>query len=175
MSCLLQPVRPEMTATQWYGVRTKANHEKTAAAVLDAKGYQQFLPVYRVRRKWSDRTVETSLPLFPGYVFCRFDGRFRMPIESTPGVVSIVGFGGLPAAIPENEIHAVESALRSGLAAQPCPFIREGQRIRVKSGILEGLEGILLKKKSEWRVVVSIEMLQRSLSVEVDPDSISAL
>ncbi len=173
MSCLYQPL-VEPIAAEWYGIRTRPNHEKTAAAILEAKGFEQYLPLYRSRRKWSDRTVETSLPLFPGYVFCRFDARFRTPIVSTPGVVSIIGFGGMPIAIPEHEIQAVENVLRSGLATEPCPFIREGQRIRVKSGPLQGLEGILMEKKSECRVVVSVEMLQRSVSVEVDPDSIGA-
>ena len=153
---------------------TKSNHEKIASTMLEAKGFRQYLPLYRVRRKWSDRIVEATLPLFPGYVFCQFVGTVRTPVVSTPGVVSIVGFGGIPAPIPEHEIRAVENILLSGLAAEPCPFIREGQRVRVKSGALQGLEGLLVKKKSACRVVVSVEMLQRSIAVEVDPESVVA-
>lgn len=162
-------------ALPWYGIRTKSNCENVAATVLEAKGYESYLPSYRVRRRWSDRTVETTLPLFPGYVFCRFDARHRLPIVTTPGVASIVGFGNEPAPIAEAEIHAVQLILQSGLAAEPSPFLREGQRVRIKRGALTGVEGILLKKKSEWRMVVSVTMLQRSISVEVDREWVAAL
>ncbi len=157
----------------WYGVRTKSNHEKVAAVVLENKGYEQFLPTYRCRRRWSDRVVETNQPLFPGYVFCRFDAKRRLPIIMTPGVISVVGYGKEPAPIADSEIEAIQAVRRSGLAAEPCPYLREGERVRVNRGALEGVEGILLNKKSEWRMVVSITMLQRSLSVEIDRDWIS--
>jgi transcription antitermination factor NusG len=129
--------------------------------------------LYRSRRRWSDRVVESELPLFPGYFFCRFDPKKRLPILTTPNVVSIVGFTSEPAPTPDSEIEAVQAILRSGLAAEPCPFLREGQPIRVRRGALEGLEGILVKKKSEWRMVVSITMLHRSLSVEIDREWIT--
>ncbi|MBV8552120.1 MAG: UpxY family transcription antiterminator [Acidobacteriaceae bacterium] len=159
----------------WYAIRTRSNHENLAAAVLEGKGYEYYLPKYRVRRRWTDRVVIAELPLFPGYVFCRFDARQRLPILTTPGVVSIIGFGNDPAPIAETEIAAIQTVLNSGFAAQPCPFLREGQRIRVKYGALQGLEGILLKKKADWRLVVSVTMLQRSIAVEVDSDSIMPL
>lgn len=159
----------------WYGVRTKRNHESVAATALEHKGYEQYLPVYRSRRRWSDRIVDSTLPQFPGYVFCRFDATCRLPILMTPGVISIVGFGQGPTPIPESEIEALQVVLRSGLAAEPCPFLREGQRIRVNRGSLEGLEGLLLKKKSEWRMVVSVSILQRSVSVEIDREWVSEL
>jgi transcription antitermination factor NusG len=159
----------------WYGIRTKSNHEKVAAVSLENRGYERYLPVYKRRRRWSDRVVETDQPLFPGYLFCRFDANKRQSIVTAPGVVSVVGFGGEPAPIPESEIHAIQAVLHSGLAAEPCPFVREGQHIRVTSGSLEGLEGILLKKKSDWRMVVSVPMLQRSVSVEIDRECISTV
>jgi transcription antitermination factor NusG len=159
----------------WYGIRTKSNHERLAAAVLDSKGYEQYLPVYRSRRRWSDRVVEKDQPLFPGYVFCRFDARKPFPIVSTPGVVSVVGFGNELAPISDTEIEAVQTLLHSGLATEPCPFLHEGQRIRVKRGSLEGLEGILLKKKTDWRIVVSVTMLQRSVAVEIDREWITSI
>lgn len=158
----------------WYAVRTRSNFERTASTVLAGKGYQQYLPVYRVKKRWSDRAVITELPLFPGYVFCRFDSKKRAPILSTPGVFAIVGFGTEGEPIPEEEIEAIERVLQSGLVAGPCPFIREGQRIRIKRGPLENVEGILLKKKSEWRMVVSVPMLQRSVSVEIEASWIVA-
>ncbi len=159
----------------WYAVRTKSNREKCVSSLLEARGLQPYLPLYRTRRQWSDRTVETSLPLFSGYLFCRFDSRVPSSVTCTPGVVSVLGFGGKPAPIPDDEINAIENVLRSGLAAEPCAFLRQGQRIRLQRGPLTGLEGILVQKKSNWRLVVSVEMLQRSLSVEVDPQSVSAL
>jgi transcription antitermination factor NusG len=133
------------------------------------------LPVYRGRRRWSDRIVESDRPLFPGYIFCRFDAQKRFPIVSTPGVVSVVGFGNEPAPISDTEIEAVRSVLHSGLAAEPFPFLSEGQRIRVRRGSLEGLEGILVKKKSDWRIVVSVAMLQRSVAVEIDREWITTI
>jgi len=174
MSCL-PSILPQSTQLPWYGIRTKSNSENITARVLEAKGYEQYLPSYSVRRRWTDRTVETTLPLFPGYVFCRFDARIRAPILTTPGVASIVGFGADPAPIPDVEIEAVRRVLRSGLAAEPAPFLHEGQRVRIKRGALEGVEGILLSKKSEWRILVSVTMLQRSISVEVDRDWVAAI
>jgi transcription antitermination factor NusG len=158
----------------WFGIRTRSNQEKIVATALGAKGFQEYLPVYSCRRRRSDRVVTTERPLFPGYVFCRFDARQRVPIMATPGVVSIIGFGLDPAPIEDREIEAVRAILRSGLATEACPFLREGQRVRIRHGSLQGLEGILVKKKSDWRLVVSVMLLQRSVSVEIDGDWISA-
>jgi transcription antitermination factor NusG len=138
--------------------------------VLERKGYETLLPTYKSRRLWSDRVVEKQLTLFPGYLFVRFDAHKRLPILTTPGVVSVVGCGNEPVPIQEAEIEAIHVLLRSGLLSSPCPFMREGQRVRVKRGSLEGLEGILVTKKSACRVVVSVTLLQRSVSVEVDPE-----
>jgi transcription antitermination factor NusG len=159
----------------WFGVHTRSNHEKVTASVLSFKGYDNYLPTYKSRKRWSDRVVETDRPLFPGYVFCRFDPKARLPILTTPGVVSVVGFGNEPAPIDDREIEAVQAVLESGLHAEPCPFLRAGQRIRVTQGSLNGLEGILTRKKSEWRMVVSVAMLQRSISVEIDREWITAI
>ncbi|MBV9296370.1 MAG: UpxY family transcription antiterminator [Acidobacteriaceae bacterium] len=159
----------------WYGIRTRPKQERIAANMLANKGYEHYLPVLRSKRRWSDRVVEKELPLFPGYVFCRFDVKKRLPIITTPAVVSVVGFGNQPAPIDDSEIEAIQVVLRSGLAAEQCPFLREGQRIRVNRGSLEGLEGILLKKKNEWRMVVSVTMLQRSVSVEIDREWITTI
>src|SRR5581483_12032662 len=136
----------------WYGVQTRSNCEKVAATVLDSKGYEHYLPVYRSKRRWSDRVVETDKPLFPGYVFCRFDAQQRLPVLTTPGVVSVIGFGREPAPIADSEIQAIQAVLSSGLAAEPHRFLHQGQRIRINRGSLEGLEGILVKQKNEWRM-----------------------
>src|SRR2546426_1204971 len=110
----------------WYGVRTKSKFEKVSADSLAYKGYQSYLPCYRQRRRWTDRVTEIESPLFPGYVFCRFDVLKRLPILTTPGVVSIIGIGKQPLAIPDEEIAAVETILKSELFAEPWPYLREG-------------------------------------------------
>ncbi len=172
---IVVPTYSVSSAAPWHAIRTRSNHEKLAASCLQSKGFHQYLPVYRDRRRWSDRVVESEQPLFPGYVFCRFDARKRVPVISTPGVVSIVGFGSEPAPIPDEEIEAVRLIMHSGHAAKACPFLKEGQRVRIKYGALEGLEGILVNKKSEWRMIVSISMLQRSVSVEIDREKIATV
>ena len=159
----------------WFAIRTKSNKEKLVATSLSNKEFEVYCPVYRVSRCWSDRKVETELPLFRGYLFCRLNVLKRMPILTTPGVAGIVGFANEPVPIPEDEIETVRAVLRSGLPTEPCPFLREGQPVRIRSGSLEGQEGILLKKKNKWRLIVSITMLQRSVSVEIDRECISAL
>jgi transcription antitermination factor NusG len=143
--------------------------------VLAAKGFEPYLPCYRVKRRWSDRVVETTVPLFPGYVFCRFDSSQRVPVISTPGVVSVVGSGKVPTPIDESEIEAIQAILLSGVPAVPHSYLQVGQKVRVKNGPLEGIEGLLVKKKSEWRMVVSITLLQRSISVEVDRDCLTGI
>jgi transcription antitermination factor NusG len=159
----------------WYAVRTKPKHERIAFAGLSGKGFTPYLPTYRTRRRWSDRVVESELPFFSSYIFCRFDAQKRLPVLTTPGVLHVLSFGSYPVPVPDSEIEAIQTILQSGLPAEPCLFLREGQRIRMKAGPLEGLEGILVEKKSDWRMVVSVEMLQRSLSVEVDHDWFTAV
>jgi transcription elongation factor/antiterminator RfaH len=170
MSCSQSILPTTRVPFSWYAVRTKSNFEKIAAASLESKGYELYLPLYRVRRRWSDRTVEITTPLFPGYLFCRFDGKRKQPILSTLGVVSVLGFGMDPAPVADSEIEAIQTVLASGLQTDLCQFLREGQRVRVIAGPLEHLEGILIKEKSRSRMVVSVTMLQRSISVEINRD-----
>lgn len=166
--------QPDSAPVRWYGVRTRSNHERVAATVLQSKGYEQYVPVYRKRTRWSDRVVESDRPLFPGYVFCRFDAKKRMPVLKTPGVISVVGFGNEPAPIEDSEIDVIKEVLASEHAMEPCAFLRNGQRVRINRGSLQGVEGILMKKKNQCRIVLSIGMLQRSIAVEIDGEWISA-
>ena len=159
----------------WYGIRTRSNYEKVTATVLAGKGYEPYLPTYSVGRRRGASVAQSELPLFRGYVFCRFDTTKRLPILMTTGVISILSFGKEPVPIPDEEIEAVRAVLRSGLAAEPCPYLREGQRVRVTNGSLEGVEGILVKKKNQFRMVVSVTILQRSISVEIDGDRLQAI
>jgi transcription antitermination factor NusG len=155
---------------QWFALRTKPQREKVVASALRSKGYEEFLPLYRSRRRWSDRIKEMDLPLFPGYVFCRFDVHSRLPILVTPGVLLIVGIGKTPLAVNDSEIAALQSIVKSGLQAEPWPFLKVGQRVRIDQGSLEGVEGILTAIKKPCRLVVSVTLLQRSVAVEIDQD-----
>lgn len=177
-ACVSPQPEPEAAGNTlpWYCIRTRSNYEKVAEIVLRGKGYEPYLPLYsRHRRRTDDIVVESEVPLFPGYVFCRFEAQKRLPILTTTGVVSVVGLGKEPAPVPDEEIEAVKAILRSGLPAEPCAYLREGQRVRVTYGSLDGVEGILLKKKNQFRVVVSVTMLQRSISVEIDGDRLAAV
>lgn len=156
----------------WYAVYTRHQHEKTVARILADKGFEIFLPVLTVARRWKDRTKELSLPLFPCYVFLWGTLRRRIEIVTTPGFHSFVGFGDRPACIPPEEIEAVRQALTSGSRVEPYPFLRYGDRVRINSGPLEGMEGILLRKKNTYRLVLSVELLEKSVAVEVDAFSV---
>jgi transcription antitermination factor NusG len=157
----------------WYALMVKPNHERAAAQALESKALETLLPLYRSRRRWSDRIQELDLPLFAGYVFCRFPATERARILSTPCVHSVVGFGNRPAAVEDAEIRALRTLVASGRPVGPWPFLRVGERVRVEAGPLCGVEGILSQVKDAWRVVVSIELLQRSVAAEVDRDSLS--
>lgn len=159
----------------WYGIRTRSNHERIAATVLTGKGYEPYLPLYASQEGSANRRIRSEHPLFPGYVFCRFDATKRLPILMTTGVISVLGFGKEPAPIPDVEIDAVRAVLQSGLPAKPHAYLREGQRVRVASGSLGGLEGIVVKKKNVCRMIVSVTMLQRSIAVEIDTDLLAPI
>ena len=158
------------TEHQWFALVVRSQHERMVASMLDSKGYEQFLPLYSVRRRWSDRIKQLELPLFPGYVFCRFDLNKRLPILVTPAVLLIVGAGKLPLPVDESEIAALQSIVNSGLHAEPWPYLKVGQRVRIERGALEGVEGILTSIKKPFRLVVSVTLLQRSVAVEIDQD-----
>jgi transcription antitermination factor NusG len=159
-----------LVSGSWYALRIKSRHERIVAAALNGKGYEVFLPLYRDRRRWSDRMKEVELPLFPGYLFCRFDAMKRLPILMTPGIVQLVGVGKNPHPIEETEITAIQSIVISRLNAQPWPYLQVGQKVRIEQGPLTGLQGILIALKKTHRLVVSVTLLQRSVAVEVDHD-----
>jgi transcription antitermination factor NusG len=161
-------VQPGNSTYPWFALRVRSHFENTVATVLGGKGYEWFLPQYKSRRAWSDRIKEIQLPLFPGYVFCRFDLEHRLPILTTAGVVGVVGIGKRPFPIDDAEISAIQAAVRSGLPSRPCPFLEIGQKVRVESGPLRGMEGILSEFKRQQRLVLSVTLLQRSIAVEVD-------
>ncbi len=151
----------------WFALRVRSKHERIAAAHLRERGFEEFSPSYKAERQWSDRKKTTDLFLFPGYVFCRLNPEDRLPVLTAPGVVNIVGFGNGPSPIPDHEIQRVRRMVRSGLLITPWPFLQRGQTVLIERGPLAGLEGILQEVKGKFRLVVSISLLQRSVSSEV--------
>jgi transcription antitermination factor NusG len=156
----------------WCAIYTRHQHEKVIAQILSAKGIEVFLPLYNATRRWKDRSVQLSLPLFPCYLFLRGIAGFRLEVVTTPGIVSMLAINGEPALIPDAEIESVRRATEWGNRVEPHPFLRCGDRVRVKSGPLQGLEGILVRKKNFYRLVLSVEMLERSAAVEVDVSAV---
>lgn len=154
--------------SDWYAVHTRHQHERAAARILEYKGFEVLLPLYKSRRRWCDRVKDISIPLFPGYVFVNAGIERWLPILTTPGVSSIVSCGDRPAAIPFSEIEAVRRIVESPLRVEPHPFLKSGDWVRVKYGPIAGVEGILLRKKNIARLVLSVNMLGKSASVEVD-------
>lgn len=165
----------ETNPLPWYAVQVKPRAEKAVAKVLRLKGYSEFLPLYSTSHAWSDRLKTVHLPLFPGYVFLQLEIQRRLPVLKTPGVLSFVSLGSEPTPIDNAEVESIRSLVGAGLPVGPWPYLREGQRVEVQHGALKGLRGILLKVKSEYRLVLSIELLQRSVAVEVDREAVRPL
>ena len=159
---------PRPAQLSWYALHIQSRLGGVASTTLRGKGYDEFLPLYCSRRRWSDRVKELELPLFPGYLFCRFDVGDRLPILTTPGVMGIVGFGKVPVAIEEGEIQAIHQVLQTGIAAEPWNYIPSGHRVRVEHGALAGLEGIFIETKKDHRLLLSVTLLQRSVAVQID-------
>ncbi|TAM79856.1 MAG: UpxY family transcription antiterminator [Acidobacteria bacterium] len=159
--CIAQP-------PAWFAVYTRHRHEKAVAQFIMGKGVEVFLPLYKTVHRWKDRMKDLALPLFPNYVFVLAGPNQRVAVLSTPGVYDFVRLSGVPAAIPVEEIDAVRCAVEHGLNVEPHSLLKSGDRVRVKSGPLEGLEGILVRKKNFYRLVLSVELLMKSISVEVE-------
>ena len=159
----------------WYGVRVRSNFEHVTAASLGAMGFDQFLPLTRARRRWSDRVKYVDQPLFPGYVFCRFGASSRIQVLGAPGVVNVVAFGSRPAPIPDEEINTIRTMVNSSRPVCPYPLLRPGQKVRLRRGPLSGAEGVVVEDKKQFRLVASIPLLQRSVAVEIDREWISPI
>jgi len=160
-------------ASSWYALHVKSRQEKVVSAILSGKGYEQLLPVYRSKRQWIDRVREVELPLFPGYVFCRFNLETRIPVLTTPGVVGIVRCGPMLAEVDPTEIAALQALIKSQLPAQPWPYLEVGEKVMVEEGALKGVIGILLETKNSKRVVLKVTMLHRAVLVEIDGERLT--
>jgi len=156
----------------WYALHVRYRHERAVERALNGLGYPAFSPHYQMKRKRADRTKIIAVPLFPGYVFSHFQAERRLPILKISGVVSVVGAGNIPEAITTSEIESLQALVKSSRSVQPWPFLKAGHKIRIAAGALAGVEGILLEVKNQYRLIVSVTLLQRSVAVTIDQDSV---
>jgi transcription antitermination factor NusG len=168
------PLLPELGRTNWYAAYTCTRHEKRVAQQLDQRDVENFVPLYRSVRRWKDRRKELQLALLPGYVFVRMDLKDRLRVLQLPGVVNLVSMGGAPAPLLDSEIETLRQGMANPMRIEPHPYLKEGRRVRVEGGPFAGTEGILVRRRDGCRVVVSIDLLMRSLAVEVDEADIAA-
>ncbi len=156
---------------QWYALRVRSNFENVVQTGLRNRDIEEFLPVYEKTSRWSDRVKKIQRPLFPGYVFGRFNAANRLPILMIPGVVHVLGNSAGPVPVDEGELQAIRRTVESGLLVMPWPYLTLGDQVVVEEGALAGLQGILVRVKDRNRVVVSLTLLQRSVAVELDRES----
>lgn len=152
----------------WYAAYTRHQHEKSATQILREKGFEALLPLYQAAHRWKDRTQLVHLPVFPCYIFVRASLESRVRVLQTPGICQLVGFAGQPVAIPEDEVDSLRILVESSARYEPHPYLHSGDRVHVKHGPLAGIEGILTRFKNQYRVVLSVQLLQQSVAVEVD-------
>lgn len=170
-TALGKPAESPFSSFPWFAIWVKGRSEQNVASHLRARGYQPLLPTYFERRQWSDRVRVAELPLFPGYLFCRFDLTDRLPILAAPGVIQILGVGKTLLPVDDAEMEAIQAISRSELPKRPWPYLKVGQRVQIGSGPLRGVEGILTETRGEHRLVVSVELLRRAVAVELDPET----
>ena len=159
----------------WWAIYTRHHHEKTVAEMLSAKGFEVFLPLYESTRHWKDRSKKLTLPIFPCYVFLRGGLHHRLQVVSTPGVHMVVSRGEQVALIPEEEIQVIRKTVEGPFCVEPHPFLKCGERVRVIRGCLKDVEGILLRKKNLFRLVLSVDMVAQSVAVEIDASDIEPI
>ncbi len=163
---------PTSAGLNWYALYTCSRHEKCVAQQIEQRSIACFLPLYRSLRRWKDRRQEVELALFPGYVFVRLAIEDRLRVLSLPSVVRLVSFHGQPAVLPEDEIEQLRQRLSRRGGVEPYPYLRVGRRVRVCGGPMQGLEGIIVRRKDRCRVVFSLDLIMRSVAVEVDESDV---
>lgn len=160
---------PEIsTRGPWFALRVRSNFEQTASLHLRQRGLEAYLPTYHTRTRWSDRIKSTERPLFPGYLFCSFDRQRRLRVLTSPGVIYAVGIGKEPIPIDPSEMEALQAMLRSGVPVMPWRYLRVGEPVVVERGPLAGVEGTVVDFKGSCRLVISVSLLQRSISAEIE-------
>lgn len=168
----LQPFVSSQEPLPWFALQVRVRAEAMVAEMLRGRNYECLLPTYSERRTYPHRTRTVEVALFPGYVFCRFDPNRRLPVLSTPGVHHIVSCGKAPQALEKAEIESLEKVVQSGALTKPWPYLQVGHRVRIAHGSLKGVDGLLIQERGEDRLIVSIHLLQRSVSVELERDAI---
>jgi transcription antitermination factor NusG len=168
-------LRNEPNPVSWFALQVRGRQEFNISENLGSNGYEWFLPLYKSSKRWSDRIKQVDSPLFPGYVFCRFNPLNRLPILKIPGVIQIVGFNRQLVAVDETEIHAIQALVASGIPNHPCPYLEVGDKVRIESGPLRGLEGLLVEFQGNHQLVLSVTLLQRSVAVKIDSASVTSV
>jgi transcription antitermination factor NusG len=161
--------------TRWHVAQTRSRHEKCVDAQLSRNSIESYLPLFDSVRKWRDRRTRLQLPLFSGYVFVRIPWRERLRVLKIPGVVRLLSFAGVPAFLEDAEVERLRKGLLQGLRAEPHPFLATGRRVRVRNGPLAGCEGVLKRWKDKTRVVISLEMIHRSIALDIDASNLELL
>lgn len=159
----------------WFAVYTHPRHEKAVYEQLEKRGVEAFLPTFTSESRWKDRRVEITSPLFPGYVFARIRMDEKIRVVSSPSVIRIVSFNGTPAAISEKEIEGVRLCSERGALLEVCPFLEVGERVRVRTGAFEGVEGFVINRKNGCKLVISIGVIQQSVAIEINAEQLERL
>jgi len=165
---------PVMEAN-WFALSVYPRHEKQVAQMCQAKGVRYLLPLYSSLRRWKNRRKRLDMVLFPGYVFVNISLEQRLRVLVLPGAASFVTFQGRPAVVPDDEVRMLAIGVESGLSMQPHPYLKKGRRVRIRSGAMAGVEGILVRRKDQFRVVISIDLITRAVAAEVDEGDIEPL
>lgn len=163
---------PESSCLRWYAVYTRSRHEKSVSRLLERMSVTTFLPAYESVHHWNDRRAVVSQPIFPGYVFARIGLANRIQILSVPGVINFVGTPGRPCPIPDEELHALRACWEHRIRMEPHPYLVVGRRVRIRQGLLSDTDGILVRKKGKFRLVLSVNLITRSVAVEVDASDV---
>lgn len=158
---------------RWYALQLRTRWENSTATLLSSKGYQTFLPTFKIQKRGRGRVTEVQAPLFPGYLFCRFNVFDRLPVLITPGVITVVGNGRIPIPVEDAELESIRKMVSTGLRVEPWPYLEVGQVVRIEDGPLSGVEGVLTSFKGARRMVVSISLLRRSVALEIDRSVLS--
>lgn len=156
----------------WYVIYTIVRHEKSVNAALLEKSIKTFLPIKKVVNRWKDRSKEVDVPLFPGYLFVKVSLENRLKILNTKGVIRILGVNGFPTPVSNEQIESIKSILNTKLSYDPCPYLTEGKRVVVVRGPLKGASGKIIERRGEYRLILSVDIIKRSVSIEVDIDDI---
>ena len=157
----------------WFALQVVPRHEKSVANILEYRGYKHFLPTCRVSRKWSDRVTSIEQPLFPGYVFCKSQSNLMDVVRGAPGIIRIVAFGGKPLPVPDKEIEALQQIVRGKREYRASPYLGVGKKVQVISGPLTGISGTIVQFKNRDRLVISLDVIMKSVSVEIDQSEVA--